>query len=70
MYTYFEKALKAVSRKRRNDVARISEVTGYSHSHVSNTLAGRRYNPTIVNTAYSITRRRMPNDVKITALEA
>jgi hypothetical protein len=70
MYTYFEKALKAVSRKRRNDVAKISEATGYSHSHVSNTLAGRRFNDTIINTAYDITRRRMANDVKITALEA
>jgi hypothetical protein len=70
MYTYFEKALKAVSRKRRNDVTKISQATGYSHSHVSNTLAGRRFNSTIVNTAYDITRRRMANDVKINALEA
>jgi len=70
MYTYFEKALKAVSRKRRNDVARISEATGYSHSHVSNTLTGRRFNKTIIDTAYDITRRRMANDVKINALEA
>ncbi len=70
MYTYFEKALKAVSRKRRNDVTKISEATGFSHSHVSNTLAGRRFNKTIVDAAYDITRRRMANDVKISALEA
>ena len=70
MYTYFEKAFKAVSRKRRNDVTKISEATGFSNSHVSNTLAGRRFNKTIVDAAYEITRRRMANDVKISALEA
>lgn len=70
MYTYFEKALKAVSRKRRNDVTKISQTTGFSYSHVSNTLAGRRFNKTIVDAAYDITRRRMANDVKISALQA
>lgn len=70
MYTYLQKAVKVASRKRVGDVQRIAEATGFSSSHVSNTLAGRRYNPEILTAAYDITRRRMTNDVKLASIEA
>lgn len=70
MYPYTEKIVKVASRKRIGDVKNIAEVTNYSASHVSNTLAGRRFNPQILNTAYNFTRRRLTNDFKIASLEA
>ncbi len=70
MYSYTEKIVKVANRKRLGDVTRIAEATNYSPSHVSNTLAGRRYNTDILNAAYDITRRRMQNDFKIASLEA
>ena len=49
-----------VARRRDGDVARIAEMSGYSVSHVSNILAGRRVvNQDVANAMYDISRRRM-----------
>lgn len=62
---YLEKLAKVVSRKRKQDVSKISKITGYSAAHVSNTLAGRRINKSIVEVAYNIGQTRVANDTVI-----
>ena len=47
--------------KRRGDNNRIAAETGFSVSHVSNTLRGRRNNETIVNKAYRLVKDRQTN---------
>jgi len=50
------------ARQRQGDVTRVAETTGYSESHVSNVVAGRRSVPQVMaNEMYNITRRRMKN---------
>jgi hypothetical protein len=57
-----------VARSRRGDVTRLSENTGYSVSHISNILAGRRsVNDTIANSMYRMSYRRMKNSEKAMA---
>jgi hypothetical protein len=56
--------------KRRNDINTVADMTGYSKSHVSNTLRGRRNNETIVNKAYRLVKDRQTNLQKIASLEA
>lgn len=46
------------ARQRKGDITLVSDNTGYSLSHVSNTLAGRRNNVDIVNEFYKVSRRR------------
>ena len=51
------------SRRRMGDLTRISDETGYSVSHLSNIVHGRRrVNNTIANAMYMISRRRMKNE--------
>lgn len=46
-------------RSMLGDGQRISEITGYSESHISNVKAGRRrINSDIANAMYQISRRR------------
>jgi|688.fasta_scaffold270817_3 hypothetical protein len=53
------------ARKRSGDATRIAETTGYSVSHISNVMAGRRkVNDTIANAMYKISSRRMKNSEK------
>jgi hypothetical protein len=48
------------ARQRQGDVTRLSEVTGYSTSHISNVINGRRsINPIIANAMYKISSRRL-----------
>jgi hypothetical protein len=56
--------------KRRGDIQRISEETGYTKSMVSKTLRGLRNNTEIVNRAYRIVKDRQTNLQKISALQA
>jgi predicted transcriptional regulator len=56
--------------KRRNDINTVAEMTGYSKSHVSNTLRGRRNNETIVNKAYRLVKDRQTNLQKIASFGA
>ncbi len=46
------------SRKREGDVTSVAKSTKYSLPHVSNVLAGRRNNESILNKAYSLVSRR------------
>ena len=56
------------ARNRRGDVTRLAESTGYSASHVSNVLAGRRSVPQeLANEMYNISRRRMKNSERAVA---
>ncbi len=50
-------------RLRKGDTNKIADRTGYSVSHVINTLAGRRNNDQIVKEAYKATYRRKANVV-------
>ena len=48
------------ARKRQGDTTRIAEQSGYSVSHVSNIMAGRRLvNQDVANVMYNISRRRV-----------
>jgi hypothetical protein len=59
MKTNSNVSLTEITRKlKAGEVSRIANETGYSPSHVSNVLAGRRSNNEIVKVAHSLTRRR------------
>jgi hypothetical protein len=59
---YSEKLVSFSFRKRRGDVTRIfNTFSDVSLSHISNVLAGRRFNENIVNAAYRLSYRRMKN---------
>ena len=46
------------ARKRQGDTTKIAEQSGYSVSHVSNIMAGRRsVNQDVANVMYNISRR-------------
>jgi hypothetical protein len=48
------------ARQRKGDTTRLAEMTGYSVSHVSNIINGRRsVNQDVANAMYSMSRRRM-----------
>ena len=55
------KLVKFAEAKRLNDVTIIAKETGYSASHVSNVLYGRRLNDSIVNKAYRLIKDRQSN---------
>lgn len=51
--------LNVVKRKLKSgEIAELAVRTGFSRSHVSNVLAGRRSNKQIVNAAEKLTKRR------------
>lgn len=66
MNTYAKLAFYNV-RRREKDNARIASETGYSTSHVSNVLSGRRRNAEIINEAYYISSRRKNNSKLVNA---
>lgn len=49
------------ARKRRGDIERIEIKTGYSITHISNVLNGRRVNDEIVTVAYKMASKRKIN---------
>lgn len=49
------------NRRRRGDIERIAEMTGFSTSHVSRVVNGLRNNDQISYTAYTISKRRLTN---------
>jgi hypothetical protein len=56
------------SRKRSGDVTRLSEVTGYSTSHITNVMSGVRSVPqALANEMYNISRRRIKNSERLIA---
>lgn len=56
--------------KRRGDVSRIAEETGYTTSMVSKTLRGLRNNESIVNKAYRLVKDRQTNLQRLTTATA
>ena len=56
--------------KRRGDVARVADETGYSTSMVSKTLRGLRNNMSIVNKAYRLVKDRQTNLQRLTTATA
>jgi hypothetical protein len=53
------------ARKRSGDASRISEITGYSASHVTSIMNGNRnVNDAVANAMYSISARRKKNSVE------
>lgn len=53
--------------KRRGDVTRVADETGYSTSMVSKTLHGLRNNVNIVNKAYRLIKDRQTNLQRLSA---
>lgn len=51
------------ARSRKSDSTRLTEQFkgDFTQSHISNVLAGRRYNVEIINAAYRMASRRMKN---------
>jgi hypothetical protein len=50
------------SRQRDGDTIKIANETGYSLSHITNIMSGRRrVNNTVANVMYNLTRRRQKN---------
>jgi hypothetical protein len=50
------------ARKRKGDIERIVDNTGYSAAHVNNVVAGRRnVSQEMANEMYKISRRRQKN---------
>ena len=62
------KIVSYVAAKRRGDVTRIAEETGFTKAMVSMTLRGLRNNEEIVNKAYRLVRNRQENLQKLSAL--
>ena len=56
--------------KRRGDVTRVAEETGYTTSMVSKTLRGLRNNESIVNKAYRLVKDRQTNLQRLTTATA
>jgi len=51
--------LSEISRKlKKGEITKIAESTGYSTSHVTNVIKGRRNNESIVKIAHKMTYRR------------
>lgn len=57
-----QKVAQFQQKRRRGDVTEIALNTGYSRSHASNVLAGRRNNPSITSAAYRMANRRLTNE--------
>lgn len=61
MLTEVRKVAMFQQKRRRGDVTRVAENLGYSVSHTSNVLGGRRNNRMITSEAYRRSRNRVPN---------
>jgi predicted transcriptional regulator len=53
--------------KRRGDIQRVAQETGYTQSMVSKTLRGLRNNTEIVNKAYRLVKDRQTNLQRLTS---
>ena len=59
--TYIQKAVIANRRLREGDISRIAKRTGYSTTHVSDVLSGKRFSNRIMNRAFDMLRGRIDN---------
>jgi len=60
--TEVTKVAKFQQKRRRGDITTLASKLGYSRSHTSNVLNGRRYNSTITSAAYRMANRRLTNE--------
>ena len=63
--SYIQKAARVNRKFRTGDITRVAEATGYSTTHVSDVVSGRRFNDSILNKAYDMTRGRISNTKKL-----
>jgi len=63
--TYLQKVSRINRKLRVGDITNVSNVTGYSTTHVSDVVAGKYINDRIVNEAYDVTRGRLSNAEKL-----
>ena len=66
--TYIQKAARVNRKLRTGDITRVAEATGYSVTHVSDVVSGRRLNDQILNKAYDMTRGRISNTKKLDSI--
>ncbi len=62
MLTEVTKVAKFQQKRRRGDITELALGLGYSISHTSNVLAGRRFNSKITSAAYRMANRRLTNE--------
>jgi len=68
--SYIQKVSRVNRKLRLGDITKAAETTGYSNQHVSDVVSGRRFNNSIVNALYDMTRGRKSNVYKLSSLEA
>jgi len=66
--TEITKVAKFQQKRRRGDGTNLATETGYSRSHVSNVLNGRRNNSSITSAAYRMANRRLTNEQLVSRL--
>ena len=66
--SYSQKLSRANRKMRRGDVTRVSENTGFSPNYVSEVLSGLYSNDRVINEAYDLSRGRISNINKISAI--
>jgi hypothetical protein len=66
--TEVTKVAKFQQKRRRGDITALASNLGYSRSHTSNVLNGRRYNSTITSAAYRMANRRLTNEQLVARL--
>jgi hypothetical protein len=68
MLSEITKVAKFQQKRRRGDITVVASSLGYSRSHTSNVLSGRRNNSTITSAAYRMANRRLTNEQLVTKL--
>lgn len=63
--SYTQKIARINRKLRVGDISNVAQSTGYSTTHVSDTLSGKYMNESIVNRAYDFTRGRISNANKL-----
>lgn len=63
-----QKISKFQQKRRRGDITEVALSLGYSRSHTSNVLAGRRNNSKITSAAYRMANRRLTNEQLVSKL--
>ena len=67
--TEFTKVAKFQQKRRRGDLTKLATESGYSVSHVSNVMNGRRFNSSITSAAYRMANRRLTNAQLVSRLK-
>jgi hypothetical protein len=66
--TEITKVAKFQQKRRRGDITNLANEMGYSRSHTSNVLNGRRFNSSITSAAYRMANRRLTNEQLVSRL--